>query len=82
MVGCFGTNFLSSATYMGEKPLLLHDTYFLNKIPKSTIGINSIFGIHLVSCFQVIEFDPHYVNYKCIHLFKVIQTLMHTFRGS
>jgi len=28
MVGCFGTNFLSSATYMGEKPLLLHDTYF------------------------------------------------------
>ena len=82
MVGCFGTNFLSSATYMDEKPLLLHDTYFRKKIPKSTIGINPIFGIHLVSCFQVVEFDPHYVNYKCIHLFKVIQTLMHTFRGS
>ena len=70
MVGCFGTNFLSSATYMGEKPLLLHDTYFRKKIPKSTIGINPIFGIHLVSCFQVVEFDPHYVKYKCIHLFK------------
>ena len=52
MVGCFGTNFLSSATYMGEKPLLLHDTYCRKKIPKSTIGINPIFGIHLVSCYS------------------------------
>jgi len=46
-------------------------THILQKeIPKSTIGVNPIFGIHLVSCFQVIEFDPHYVKYKCIHLFK------------
>ena len=47
MVGCFGTNFLSSATYMGEKPLLLHDTYFQKKIPKSTIGINPIFLVFI-----------------------------------
>ena len=67
----------SRATYMGEKLLLLHDTYFRKKIPKSAIGINPIFGIHLVSCFQVIEFDPHYVNYKCIHLISDSNTIAH-----
>ena len=71
MVGCFGTNFLSSATYMGEKPLLLHDTYVSKENTKVYNRYQSYFLVfNLVSCFQVIEFDPHYVNYKCIHLIK------------
>ena len=82
MVGCLSTNFLSSATYMGKNRCFSMTHIFQRKY-QSLQSVSILFLVFIwCHVIQVIEFDPHYVNYKCIHLFKVIQTLMHTFRGS
>ena len=68
MVGCFSTSFLSSATYMGENRCFTMTHIFERKY--QSLQLVTILFLVFIWChvFQVVEFDPHYVKYKCIHL--------------